>query len=153
MAQRYLLLVNENRIWGSYTVCAKWDPRLFPLFYRHCTLCCFQIQCRYPVYRLSYNYMVMCLMCFVSYLSTSPRPIFDLHVWILCARSGIFGSWRKTSRSVICESVLMWFQMIYQMVVSCSAETEGQITTQAVWIAYPLSLHWDRRMGRLATLS
>jgi len=57
------------------------------------------------------------------------------------------------SQSVISESVLMWFQMIYQMVVSCGAETEGQIKTQAVWIAGPLSLHRDRGMGWLAALS
>ena len=47
----------------------------------------------------------------------------------------------------------MWFQMIYQMVVSCGAETEGQIKMQAVWIARPLSLRGDGGMGRLATLS
>lgn len=81
--------------------------------------------------------MVMCLMCFVSYLSAAPRPVLSPHLWILCVRNGIFGSWRKTSQSVISESVLMWFQMIYQMVVSCGAETEGQIKTQAVWIAGP----------------
>lgn len=67
--------------------------------------------------------------------------------------NGIFGSWRKTSPSVISESVLMWFQMIYQMVVSCGAETEGKNKTQAVWIAGALSLHRDRGMDRLATLS
>lgn len=57
------------------------------------------------------------------------------------------------SQSVISESVLMWFQMICQMVVSCGAETEGQIKTPAVWIAGPLSLFRDRGVGRLAALS
>lgn len=47
----------------------------------------------------------------------------------------------------------MWFQMIYQMVVSCGAETEGQIKTQAVWIAGPLSLLGDGGMSWLAMLS
>ncbi len=47
----------------------------------------------------------------------------------------------------------MWFQMIYQMVVSCGAETGGQIKTQAVWIASLLSLHGDGGIGRLAALS
>ena len=101
----------------------------------------------------SCDYVVMCLMCFVSYLSASPRPILSPRPRVLCARNGIFGGWRKTSRSVISESVLMWFQMIYQMVVSCGAETEGQIKMQAVWIARPLSLRGDGGMGRLATLS
>lgn len=57
------------------------------------------------------------------------------------------------SQSVISESVLMWFQMIYQMAVSCGAETEGQIKTQAVWIAGLFPLHRDRGMGWLAALS
>lgn len=57
------------------------------------------------------------------------------------------------SQSVISESVLMWFQMIYQMAVSCGAETEGQIKTQAVWIAGLFPLRRDRGMGRLAGLS
>lgn len=57
------------------------------------------------------------------------------------------------SQSVISESVLMWFQMIYQMVVSCGTETQGQIRTQAVWIAGPLSLHRDGGMNRLAAHS
>lgn len=65
----------------------------------------------------------------------------------------MFVSWRKMSQSVISESVLMWFQMIYQMVVSCGTETEGQIRTQAVWIAGPRSLRRDGGMNRLAARS
>lgn len=80
-------------------------------------------------------------MCFLFFIyPTSPCLFLRPHLFILCSRNGIFGSWRKTSQSVISESVLMWFQMIYQMVVSCGAETVGQIKTRAVWIAGPLSL-------------